>query len=79
LRALGIDARGRREQRAARRCLDWTERRPHIAGPIGTALATLVLERGWVRRVRGTRALAVTPTGRTQLEKIFHLRWEEIP
>jgi DNA-binding transcriptional ArsR family regulator len=79
LRGLSIDARGRREQPAARRCLDWTERRPHIAGPIGTALATLVLERGWVRRVRGTRAIVVTAAGRTQLEKIFHLRWEETP
>jgi DNA-binding transcriptional ArsR family regulator len=77
LRALGIEARGRREQPAARRCLDWTERRPHIAGPVGTALATLALERGWVRRVRGTRAVVVTPAGRTQLEKVFHVRWEE--
>jgi DNA-binding transcriptional ArsR family regulator len=77
LRALGIDARGRREQPEARRCLDWTERRPHIAGPVGTALATLALERGWIRRRRGTRAVAVTPAGRTQLEKVFHLRWEE--
>lgn len=77
LGALGIDTRGRREQPAARRCLDWTERRPHIAGPIGTALAALALERGWVRRLRGTRAVAVTPAGRTQLEKVFHVRWEE--
>jgi DNA-binding transcriptional ArsR family regulator len=77
LRDLGIDARGRRDQPAARRCLDWTERRPHIAGPIGTALAGLALDRGWVRRVRGSRALVVTPTGRTQLQKMFNLRWEE--
>jgi len=79
LRALGIDARGRREQPAARRCVDWTERRPHIAGPIGTALATLALDRGWIRRVRGTRAVVVTAAGRTQLQKIFHVRWEEKP
>lgn len=77
LGALGIDARGRREQPAARRCVDWTERRPHIAGPVGAALATLALQRGWVRRMRGTRAVAVTPAGRTQLEAVFHLRWEE--
>lgn len=73
LRALGIDPRGHREQPAARRCLDWTERRPHIAGPVGTALATLALERGWIRRVRGTRAVVVTPAGRTELQQIFHV------
>jgi DNA-binding transcriptional ArsR family regulator len=77
LRGLGIDARGRRGAPAARRCLDWTERRPHVAGPVGTALATLALERGWVRRLRGTRAVVVTPAGRAQLKKVFNVRWEE--
>ncbi len=77
LRALGIDVRGRPRQPVARRCLDWTERRPHVAGPLGTALATLALDRGWVRRVRGTRAVAVTSAGRAQLTKVFNMRWEE--
>jgi DNA-binding transcriptional ArsR family regulator len=79
LRALGIDVPRRRAQTPARRCLDWTERRPHVAGPVGTALASVALERGWIRRLRGTRAVAVTPLGRTQLAKVFNLRWEERP
>src|SRR5256885_13767444 len=80
LRALGIDVRARPRQPVARRCLDWTERRPHVAGPVGTALANLALDRGWVRRVRGTRALLVTPSGRTQLQRVFNLRYlEEAP
>ncbi len=69
----------RQAEVAARRCIDWTERRPHVAGPVGTGLATLALDRGWVRRRRGTRALAVTPLGRTHLHKVFNLRWEERP
>jgi DNA-binding transcriptional ArsR family regulator len=77
LRALGIDVGGRSTEAPARRCLDWTERRPHIAGPVGRALASLALDRGWVRRVRGTRAVIVTPTGRAQLEAVFNLRWVE--
>jgi DNA-binding transcriptional ArsR family regulator len=79
LRTLGIDVVERPAQAPARRCLDWTERRPHVAGPVGTALAKVAFDRGWVRRLRGTRAVAVTPPGRAQLEKVFNLRWEERP
>jgi DNA-binding transcriptional ArsR family regulator len=77
LRRLGIAVPVRRGQPPARRCLDWTERRPHIAGPLGTALADLTFERGWVRRLRGTRAVVVTSRGRTQLRNVFNVRWEE--
>jgi DNA-binding transcriptional ArsR family regulator len=79
LHRLGIEVRPRRAQAPARRCIDWTERRPHVAGPVGTALAKLALDRGWVRRLRGSRAVAVTALGRTQLAKIFNVRWEERP
>ncbi|MGH7415444.1 MAG: ArsR/SmtB family transcription factor [Candidatus Rokuibacteriota bacterium] len=74
LRALGIEANGRRAQVPARKCLDWTERRYHVAGPVGTAVAELALERGWVRRMRGTRAVLVTPAGRQQLQRVFNVR-----
>jgi DNA-binding transcriptional ArsR family regulator len=77
LRALGIASPVRRRQAPARRCLDWTERRPHIAGPVGTAIANLAFDRGWIRRLRGTRAVVVTLRGRTHLRKIFNVRWEE--
>ncbi len=48
-------------------CVDWTERRPHLAGGVGAAVADLCFERGWVRRVGSTRALRVTPEGRQVL------------
>ena len=79
LHALGIAVVVRDAPAPARRCLDWTERRPHVAGPVGTALAKVALDRGWVRRLRGTRAVAVTPPGRAGLKKVFNLRWEERP
>jgi DNA-binding transcriptional ArsR family regulator len=44
-----------------RTCIDWTERRPHVAGALGAALLTAMLERGWVRRRPDGRALNVTP------------------
>jgi DNA-binding transcriptional ArsR family regulator len=77
LRGLGIEFPTRRGPAPARRCLDWTERRPHVAGPVGTALADLAFERGWIRRLRGTRAVAVTARGRIQLRDVFNVRWEE--
>ncbi|MFE7113560.1 ArsR/SmtB family transcription factor [Streptomyces sp. NPDC057575] len=47
-----------------RACLDWTERRPHLAGAVGAALCAHALATGWITRIGTTRALAVTPTGR---------------
>ncbi len=57
LRRLGVEPEtvpGRRP--FCRACLDWTERRPHLAGKIGTALAAGFLQRGWIVRRRGSRA-----------------------
>ncbi|MSO75885.1 MAG: ArsR family transcriptional regulator [Alphaproteobacteria bacterium] len=58
------DAGGRRGGRVfCRPCLDWSERRPHIAGFVGAAICRCCLARGWVRRLDGTRAVNVTRTG----------------
>jgi len=46
-----------------RACLDWTERRPHLAGALGAALCTTALNRQWLRRIGSGRAVAVTPEG----------------
>ncbi|RZU76434.1 DNA-binding transcriptional ArsR family regulator [Micromonospora kangleipakensis] len=63
--------------RAARRplvrdCLDWTERRPHLAGALGAALCRRFLDLGWT--VRGTgRAIRLTPIGAPALAATLHL------
>jgi len=66
---LGIDVDSlRRSRRAfARQCLDWTERRPHIAGALGAALCSRLIALGWVATRRGTRALRITPRGAREL------------
>jgi DNA-binding transcriptional ArsR family regulator len=46
-----------------RPCLDWSERRPHLAGALGAALCAHSLAQGWIRRLDGTRAVAITPPG----------------
>lgn len=75
LRELGIDVlalrRGRRT--IARRCIDWSERRPHLAGPLGTALAELAFARDWIRRQKETRAVLLTPFGRAELGQILRV------
>jgi DNA-binding transcriptional ArsR family regulator len=44
-------------------CMDWSERRPHLAGALGAALADRCLELGWVTRSRDSRALKISPKG----------------
>lgn len=46
------------------RCLDWSERRPHVAGALGAAIQARALERRWVERLPGSRAVRVTQAGR---------------
>lgn len=72
LEGIGVDlpaAAGRRV--FCRPCLDWSERRPHLAGVVGAALLTHAFNRGWVRRIRDSRALAVTPIGEGELAATF--------
>lgn len=77
--ALGVDvAAARRRRRAwARRCLDWSERRPHLAGALGAALLARLLELDWVERLDGERALRVTPAGRDGLLRRLDLQLDE--
>ncbi len=56
-----------------RLCLDWSERRHHLAGKVGTALCGAFLNRHWARRIPGTRALAITPKGAEALHRHFGL------
>jgi DNA-binding transcriptional ArsR family regulator len=69
---LGQDLRGIRTARpVARSCVDWTERRAHLAGLAGARLCAVALERVWVKRVSGTRAVRLTPTGESALRDLF--------
>ncbi len=66
---LGIDVVALRAARRsfARSCLDWSERRPHLAGAVGAALAARLLELGWIERAPRGRAVTVTAEGRDRL------------
>jgi DNA-binding transcriptional ArsR family regulator len=67
---IGIDvksmlARGSRKSSRVlcRPCLDWSERRPHLAGMVGAAICTHSFDQGWIRPIPGTRAVTITPRG----------------
>jgi len=73
--ALGVDIAETRglHRRFAFPCLDWSERRFHLAGRAGAALARHAIGRGWVRRKQGTRAVIVTAVGATALHELFDI------
>lgn len=74
LRELGIESAPWRTGAArgvAYGCLDWSERRDHLAGRLARELLQHFLARGWLHRLTGERALALTPAGRVALSGWF--------
>ena len=72
LTALGVDLSGARSARRsfARACVDLTQRRSHIGGALGAALLEMYLARKWILRMRGSRAVSVTPKGSQAFARI---------
>jgi DNA-binding transcriptional ArsR family regulator len=66
---LNLDVLRREHRRFAFACPDWTERRPHLGGVLGAALLAQFIERGWVVKQQGTRAIIVTDMGKQQLRE----------
>ena len=70
-----IDAGSPRATRRpfARRCLDWTERRYHLAGALGAAICGKFLERRWITREKTTRIVHLSLNGRRELAGFLNL------
>lgn len=68
--AEGIDlpALEARNRPLCRTCIDWSERRPHLAGALGAALMAMILARGWAKLDPTSRAVRFTDTGRARFE-----------
>jgi DNA-binding transcriptional ArsR family regulator len=69
----GVDLAAARSRRRsfARPCLDWTERRPHLAGALAAGITDALVDRGWfVRRAVDSRALRLTDAGRAGLQAV---------
>lgn len=62
-----------------RPCMDWAERRPHLAGPLATGLCRHLMARGWLRRVDAGRGLDITGEGSRHLGAwLGARRWAEV-
>ncbi len=73
LRRLGVDVDGARAKRRlfARACLDWSERRAHLAGALGAALAARLFELDWLVRSGRPREIRVTARGEAEFARLF--------
>ena len=79
LAKLGISLDGAPEERRTRAlplcrlCLDWSERRPHFSGRLGSELCRHSLAQGWIRKRAGSRALDVSPEGQRVFRDVFQV------
>ncbi len=71
LTGFGLDLAPRDTRGICRTCIDWSERRPHLAGRVGVALCRRCLELGWIERGRDSRAVRVTASGAAEFQAVF--------
>jgi DNA-binding transcriptional ArsR family regulator len=73
LTEFGIDlsAVSSKRRHFCRLCIDWTERRPHIAGAVGAALTKRCFDLGWTERMKNGGAVIVTASGKRGFQETF--------
>jgi DNA-binding transcriptional ArsR family regulator len=81
LKEIGIESSALRtgKRPLVKPCLDWTERKPHIAGALGSALLASMRERQWIISQTGSRAVRLTDVGRQGLESLLDTRLDVGP
>lgn len=71
--SIDLDAARARRRAFASQCIDWSERRPHLAGALGAALTSRLFAEGWIERVPGGRGVRLTAAGRVKFDRAFGL------
>jgi DNA-binding transcriptional ArsR family regulator len=69
----GVDLEALRQRKAplCRECLDWSERRPHLAGSLGRALLGRIEALAWARKDQDSRAVLFSSSGEAQFSQVF--------
>jgi DNA-binding transcriptional ArsR family regulator len=75
---IDLDAVQRGRRCFCRACLDWSERRPHIAGALGAAIAERCFTLGWIARIPDSRAVGVTEKGIAGLRDRLGIAFEPL-
>jgi DNA-binding transcriptional ArsR family regulator len=78
---IDLDTRPSSKRALCRTCLDWSERRPHLAGQLGAAMLERVIDLDWVARRPEGRTLRITPAGEQGFRDLFGLQadWRDAP
>jgi hypothetical protein len=69
---INVDELKKQRRSFAKKCLDWSERQPHLAGALGAALFGELLKRKWLARSSG-RAVRLTFDGRKNFDTLFKI------
>ncbi|MEO1733072.1 MAG: winged helix-turn-helix domain-containing protein [Pseudomonadota bacterium] len=74
-KAFNVDLTGKPVGRTpiCRECLDWSGRRPHLAGVLGRAMFARLLDLGWARRDKNSRVVRFTPKGSAEFDRMFRV------
>ena len=80
-RRLGIDtdAAARQRRTFCRPCMDWSERRHHLAGSLGAALLSRIHALGWATRDKNSRVISFTPRGLRAFRDLFKTSFRHRP
>lgn len=68
---ISIDELIKQRRALAKPCLDWSERRHHLAGSLGAALLNRMLSLNYVRKTKNSRAMIITAKGQQQMYTLF--------
>ena len=71
---IDIDALSKQKRAFCRACLDWSERRHHLAGALGAALLARLVDLGWAKRARDSRVVLLSAKGERELQEKFGVR-----
>jgi DNA-binding transcriptional ArsR family regulator len=64
-----IDSMVKKKRPVCKHCLDWSERKHHLAGSLGQWVLNIILDNGWAKRLPGSRAIIFSTTGKDKLFK----------